>query len=105
MYKVGVNYHFPICYPDWGVGNMVFFQRIRGNVFYDYTNARARLNGTLTDIKNRSTGGELFFDTKLWNALGASVGVRFSHLLDTDLNNPGAKNRWEIIIPIGLIPN
>lgn len=105
MYKVGVNYHFPICYPDWGVGNMVFIQRIRGNVFYDYTNATARLNGTLTDIKNRSTGGELYFDTKLWNALGASVGIRFSHLLDKDLINPGVKNRWEIIIPIGLIPN
>lgn len=105
MYKVGINYHFPICYPDWGFGNMVFFQRIRGNVFYDYTGARARLNGTLADIKNRSTGGELYFDTKLWNALSASFGIRFSHLLDTDLINPGVKNRWEIIIPIGLIPN
>ena len=105
MYKVGVNYHFPICYPDWGFGNIVFFQRIRGNIFYDYTNATARLNGTLTDIKNRSTGGELYFDTKLWNALGATVGIRFSHLLDADLINPGVKNRWEIIIPIGLIPN
>ncbi len=105
MYKVGINYHFPICYPDWGFGNMVFFQRIRGNVFYDYTSARVKLNGTLVDIKNRSTGGELYFDTKLWNALKASFGIRFSHLLDTDLIYPGVKNRWEIIIPIGLIPN
>jgi hypothetical protein len=105
MYKVGINYHLPVLYPDWGFGNMVFFQRIRANAFYDYTNATARLNGTLTNIKNRSTGGELYFDTKLWNALPASFGIRFSHLFDTDIINPGVKNRWEIIVPIGLIPN
>ena len=59
----------------------------------------------LTDIKNRSTGGELYFDTKVWNALPVTVGLRFSHLLDTDRFNPAVKNRWEIIIPIGLIPD
>lgn len=104
MYKLGVNYHFPIIYPDLGFANILFFQRIRANAFYDYTSARARLNGVLTDIKSRSTGGELYFDTKLWNALPVSFGVRFSHLLDTDLLNPLVKNRWEIIIPVGLVP-
>jgi hypothetical protein len=110
MYKLAVNYHFPICYPDWGINGLIYFQRIRANVFYDYNNAKARLyysNGTnlLAEIKNRSTGGELFFDTKVWNSLPVSIGVRYAHLLDTDLVNPGVKNRWEIILPIGLIPN
>ncbi len=105
MYKLGVNYHFPVMYPDWGFANILFFQRIRANAFYDYTNAKARVNGVLTEIENRSTGGEIYFDTKLWNALPVSVGLRFAHLLDTDLLNPGVKNRWEIIIPIGLIPD
>ncbi len=105
MYKVGVNYHFPLVYPDWGFGNMLFFQRIRANTFFDYTNATARLNGVLTNIVNRSTGAEVYFDTKIWNELPATIGVRFSHLLDKDLRNPGVKNRWEIIIPINLIPN
>lgn len=110
MYKLGVNYHFPICYPDWGVGGVVYFQRIRANAFFDYNSAYARVrysNGVtlLTDIKNRSTGGELYFDTKVWNSLPVSLGVRFSHLLDVDLLNPAVKNKWEIIIPIGLIPN
>lgn len=104
MYKLGVNYHFPIVYPDWGFANIIFFQRIRANAFYDHTNAKARVNGLLTEIKNRSAGGELYFDTKVWNALPVSFGVRFSHLFDTDLLNPLVKNRWEIIIPIGLIP-
>lgn len=105
MYKLGVNYHLPLLYPDWGFANLLFIQRVRSNVFYDYTNARARVNGILTDIKNRSTGGELYFDTKVWNALPVTLGLRFSHLLDTDRFNPAVKNRWEIIIPIGLIPD
>ncbi len=105
MYKTGVNYHFPIVYPDWGFGNILYFQRIRANAFYDFTNAKARVNGKLTEIINRSTGTEVYFDSKLWNALPVSFGVRYSRLLDKDLLNPLVKNRWEIIIPIGLIPN
>jgi hypothetical protein len=105
MYKFGANYHFPIVYPDWGFANIIFFQRIRGNAFYDHTNAKARVNNVLTEILNRSAGAELFFDTKIWNALPVSFGVRFAHLLDRDLLNPAVKNRWELIIPIGLIPD
>ena len=105
MFKMGVNYHFPIVYPDWGFANLLFFQRIRANAFYDYTNAKARVNNLLTEIKSRSTGAEIYFDTKWWNAFPVSFGIRFSHLLDTDLVNPLVKNRWEIIIPIGLIPD
>ncbi len=105
MYKLGANYQFPLLYPDWGFGNMIFFQRIRANAFFDYTSARARLNGQLTDIVNRSAGGELFFDTKVWNALPLSFGVRYARLLDTNLRNPSVQNRWEFIVPIGFVPD
>jgi hypothetical protein len=105
MVKLGVNYHFPIFYPDFGFGNIIFLQRVRANAFYDYNNATARVNGVLTNIINRSTGAEIYFDSKVWNALPVSFGVRYSKLLDTDLRNPTAKNRWEIILPINLIPN
>ena len=105
MYKVGVNYHFPLVYPDFGFGNILFLQRIRANTFFDYTNAAAYFNGKLFNIINRSTGAEIYFDTKIWNELPATIGIRFSHLLDTDRVYPGVKNRWEIIIPINLIPN
>ena len=105
MFKVGVNYHFPLCYPDWGIGGVIYFQRIRVNTFYDYNNAKARVSGILTEIVNRSTGAELYFDTKVWNTLPVSIGVRFARLLDKDLLNPGVKNRWEIIVPVGLIPD
>ena len=106
MYKVGVNYHFPLCYPDWGFGNIIFFQRIRVNAFYDYGSALTKFrNGVLSEVKSRSTGTEINFDTKIWNALPVSFGVRYSRLLDKDLLNPAAVNRWEIILPINIIPD
>lgn len=105
MYKLGANYHFPLFYPDWGFGNIIFFQRVRANVFYDHTIATARFNdGSLRNIKNRSAGAELYFDTKIWNELQATIGIRFSHLMDVNLRSPSVTNRWEIIIPISLIP-
>ncbi|MEJ7587312.1 MAG: hypothetical protein WKI04_07090 [Ferruginibacter sp.] len=105
MYKLGANYHFPLIYPDWGFGNILFFQRVRANAFYDHAVARARVNGILSDIKNRSAGAEIYFDTRAWNALPVSFGIRYAHLLDKDLQNTGARNRWEFIVPIGIIPD
>lgn len=105
MYKFGVNYHFPLIYPDAGFANMAYLLRIRANAFFDYTNAKARLNGILQEIQAKSFGGEIYFDGKIWNSLPASIGVRYSYLLDNDLLNPGVKNKWEIVLPVGLIPN
>ncbi len=104
MYKVGANYHLPILYPDFGIGNIAYIQRIRVNAFYDYTKVRARLNGILTDFNARSTGGELFFDGKIWNSFPVSIGFRVSHLLDNDLQSPNTKNVFEIVLPVGLVP-
>jgi hypothetical protein len=104
MYKLGGNYHFPLIYPDLGVGNIFFIQRIRANAFYDFTRMRARLSGILTDFNARSTGGELYLDGKIWNSYPVSIGFRVSHLLDTDLVNPTLKNKFEVILPIGLVP-
>jgi hypothetical protein len=103
MIKWGINYHFPISYIDAGIGNIYFIQRLRANAFFDYTNAKARVNGILTQVISRSTGIELYVDGKIWNALPASIGIRYSRLLDTDLRNPTATGQWEIILPINLV--
>lgn len=105
MQHVGFNYHLPLAYPEIGVGNIAFVQRIRANLFFDYTRARARVQGLLRNIDNRSTGAEIYLDGKIWNALPASIGVRYSYLLDTDLRAPNTLNRWEVIIPINIIPD
>ena len=103
MYKLGANYHLPLAYPDWGFANMVYFQRIRANLFYDYTVARvAYNNGLRIDTKFRSTGAEIFFDTKWWNQLPLNFGFRYSHLLDADLFGATGSERFEFVLPVNL---
>ncbi|WP_160715673.1 hypothetical protein [Chitinophaga solisilvae] len=97
VYKLGANYHLPLAYPDWGFAQLIYFNRIRANLFYDYSVARdftVNRNNRFT-----SAGTEVFLDTRLGNALPFSFGARFSHLFD---RNPGEdiQNRFEFIIPI-----
>jgi hypothetical protein len=32
---VGIDYKFPICYPDWNLGPLAYFKRIKASLFYD----------------------------------------------------------------------
>jgi hypothetical protein len=100
MYKVGVNYHFPLVYPDMGIGNIVYFLRVRANAFYDYTDLKYYRGDQ--HLQLRSAGGELFFDTKWWNEYPVSFGIRYSHLFDGELErlNP---NQWEFVLPVNLL--
>ncbi len=103
QYKLGANYHLPLFYPDWGFGNMVYFLRLRANLFYDHTFAYPyNRNAKRVNINFRSFGGELFFDTKWWNQQPISFGVRYSRLLDAALQNIGA-NQFEFVLPVNLI--
>jgi hypothetical protein len=105
MWKVAANYHFPIVYPDFGFANIIYLQRLRGNLFYDYT--RVYSNKKTASANLRSVGGELFFDTKWWNQLPVSFGFRVSHLLDDGFAPQDRKgNNWfEFILPLNLIPD
>ncbi|MEP6845348.1 MAG: hypothetical protein ABI861_05070 [Panacibacter sp.] len=106
MWKLGFNYHFPLMYPDWGFGNIIYFTRIRANIFYDYTNLRSlRLQ---TNYQLRSYGAEIYFDTKWWNQQPLQFGIRYSRLMDNNEMIGGTPvglqpNRWEFILPITLI--
>ncbi|MFT3934035.1 MAG: hypothetical protein QM726_10500 [Chitinophagaceae bacterium] len=102
MYKWSANYHLPLLYPDWGFGNIVYFQRIRANAFYDYTMGNVRYRNGYFDTKFRSTGGEMFFDTKWWNELSVTFGIRYSHLLDADLFGGTGSERIEFVLPVNL---
>jgi hypothetical protein len=104
MYKWGVNYHLPLFYPDWGFASIVYFQRVRANLFYDFTNAQDFYSNHAKFNQNfRSTGTEIFFDTKWWNQLPVSFGIRYSYLLDDDLFGGTGHNRWDFVLPINLI--
>lgn len=101
MWRASVNYHFPIVYPDWGFGNILYFQRIRGNAFYDFEKVYSRDKTSTEDL--RSVGGEIYLDTKWWNEYPLTFGFRVSHLLDTNATGSNQKNVFEILIPI-VIP-
>ncbi|HEY9532993.1 MAG TPA: hypothetical protein VIQ77_00585, partial [Mucilaginibacter sp.] len=99
--KIGADYHFPIVYPDAGVANTVYFMRIRGDVFFDYTRAHYYYTRTaLTSSDFRSVGGTLYFDTKWFNQQPLTFGVRYSRLLDRDLFGGVGPNVVEIVLPV-----
>lgn len=104
MWRYSFNYHFPLIYPDLGIGNIVYFLRLRGNAFYDDMTLKSLRTGRKINL--RSVGMELYFDTKWWNQQAVSFGIRYSRLLDTDLfvrrPNP---NRFEFIMPLNLFPD
>ena len=77
LYSLSVNYKFPLCYPDLGIGQLIYFKRIKMNVFYD------QAVGYFGDIKNNynSCGVELTSDFHLFNfPFIINAGVRSIYL-------------------------
>lgn len=104
MWRLSGNYHMPLLYPDMGLSGIIYFLRIRSNFFYDYTRVYSR--NKQASAEQRSVGGELYFDTKVFNTLPASIGLRLSHLLDDDFSRtrPKGSNIFEVVLPLNLIP-
>ncbi len=101
MNKAGINYHFPIAYPDAGVADAFYIFRIRGNVFYDYTYATDfYTSGNQFKGTFRSTGMEVYLDSQLFNEGAVSFGFRYSYLVDRDVFGGNGRNRFEIIVPV-----
>jgi len=101
MWKGSANYHFPLFYPDWGFGQLVYFMRIRANLFFDYAQAKSLRTGDVFSF--RSTGSEIFFDTKWWNQQPVTFGIRYSRLMDKNVVGADNANLWEFILPVDLL--
>jgi hypothetical protein len=102
MWKISANYHFPIAYPDWGFGNILYLHRLRGNVFYDYQKVYSANKKATRE--QRSVGGELFVDTNWWNQYPLTFGVRVSRLLDNDFFTHAKGTVVEFVLPVSIIP-
>jgi hypothetical protein len=104
MWRLSANYHLPLLYPDWGFGNILYLQRLRANLFYDQQ--RLYFNNKKNTIDLRSTGFELFADTKWWNQYPLTFGIRFSYLLDDDPRSTNKKGTsiFEFVLPVSIIP-
>ncbi len=102
MWRTSVNYHFPIWHMDWGFANILYVQRLRGNMFYDFTRVFSR---DKTQFRNqRTVGAEFFADTKWWNQYELTFGFRISRLLDQDQFNGFRGTVFEFIMPVSIIP-
>lgn len=89
--KMSANYHFPVMYPDWGFGGLVYIYRVRTNAF-----AESSKVFTSTEERNvQSLGAEVVFDVNLGNVYETSFGVRYSYVTG-DIS----ANSWELIIPV-----
>lgn len=102
MWKLGANYHLPLLYPDLGVGSIVYFLRVRANLFYDHTNGKYYNKGKSYNDELRSYGTEIYFDTKWWNQHNVTFGFRYSRLMDGNIQRLHA-NQWEFIMPVNLL--
>ncbi|NCI45857.1 TolB family protein [Sediminibacterium soli] len=100
MWKFGVNYHFPLLYPDLGLGQIVYFLRIRANLFYDYSRGRSLRTGTAFPFN--TVGTEIYFDTRWWNQQPVTFGVRYNHLLNNEFRGGTNPDNWELILPVNL---
>ncbi|MCU0334939.1 MAG: hypothetical protein MUF62_07780, partial [Chitinophagaceae bacterium] len=100
MWRLGANYHLPLLYPEWGFGQLLYLLRIRGNAFYDYTQVKSLRTGLTRPFS--TVGAELFFDTRVWNQLPVTFGIRYSRLLDAELGIVTRPNQWEFILPVNL---
>lgn len=97
-----VNYHFPVLYPEKGLAQVVYLLRVRTALFYDHTVGISRRTGRQSSFN--SLGTEWYFDTRWWNQLPVSFGIRYSRLLQPNGQTGSGRNRWEIILPVNLLP-
>ena len=102
MDKFGADYHFPLFYPDKGVANTLYFMRLRGDIFFDYTRGYDSYRDGSAYKNFRSTGAAIFFDTQWFNQVPISFGIRYDYLLDPDLFGFAGRNRVELVLPVAV---
>ncbi len=79
MYVASANYSLPLFYPDWTLGPFFYFQRIKGNAFYDVG------WGSNPDFREprifESLGVELSVDFNFMRFLPLlNLGIRYTYL-------------------------
>ena len=81
--RLGLNYHLPVLYPDFGLFGITYFKRVRLIGFYDYS--RFTLDDPRTvSINENSAGAQVFFDNVWLNSQLLPVGIEVAYRLDRD---------------------
>ncbi|MCD4725455.1 MAG: hypothetical protein K8R63_11500 [Bacteroidales bacterium] len=93
LFSVRGTYAFPIAYPDWSIGPLVYMKRIRGALFYDYA---VGLNPGGKNYYN-STGAELLTDVHILRFIAPlELGIRCIYLPDQ------SSVAWNFLFGIGF---
>ncbi len=96
--KFGVNYEFPIWYPDMALGGLAFIKRFKGKAFYDHGWIRNTSFPSQNPRQNiRSLGFELGVDFRALRLVEVDLGLRYSYLLDPVFNN-GRQHQFDFLI-------
>ena len=99
FFKIGVNYSFPLFYPDAAIGGFAFVKRVKANLFYDhgvFGFSTPPLNSQ--SFKLRSVGCELGFDFRAFRLVEVDMGLRYSYLLDTELLGDINKHQFDFFV-------
>jgi len=93
LYSFRGTYAFPIAYPDWSIGPVIYMKRIRGALFYDYA---IGLNHVSDNYYN-SMGADLITEVHLLRFLAPfEFGVRGIYLPDDEII------AWNFLFGIGF---
>ncbi|MEI6696235.1 MAG: hypothetical protein WCO13_09210 [Bacteroidota bacterium] len=79
LYSASINYYYPLLYPDFSLGSLIYLKRLDMDVFYGL--ARASFKGSSTQMQ--SMGAAINSEMHLLRFLAPiSLGYRFTYLPD-----------------------
>lgn len=92
-FKIGVDYMFPIAYPDIGLAGIIYLKRLRMNLFYDL--GQSWIDGVDYTNNFNSIGTDLHFDVTTFNLIPSSFIIRYSYRLSANrVENTGGEIRF-----------
>lgn len=84
IYKVALNYSFPVFYPDFGIHGIFYFNRIRSNLFFDFSNTTGETTAQMHTYN--STGIELNFDVIIFDYIPISIGFGLAYRINNNVD-------------------
>ena len=94
FYQGKANYALPLLYPDWNLGALAFFQRVKVNLFYDY--GRGEDDAGPPTIY-QTAGAELttnFYPFSL--PIPLDMGLRYAYRIEEE------DSRYEAVVNVGV---
>lgn len=83
-WRISLNYKFPLCYPDAHIGSMLYFRRLKLNLFADYGEARFLNHQKIY----RSFGSEVTCDTHVFRFfIPLDIGFRHTYIPQYNSNS------------------